>query len=126
MEVFVKAKRLIIATISGIVFGFVCFGFASSGGAEVSLILALSIILGRTIIGVAIGISRFTCKHWSIHGLLMGLVFSLPMGFGAMLGPENPEFSQSMMFFSTVIMGMIYGLLIELITSVLFKAKMVE
>ncbi len=126
MEVFVKAKRLIIATISGIVFGFVCFGFASSGGAEVSLNLALSIILGRTIIGVAIGISRFTCKHWSIHGLLMGLIFSLPMGFGAMLAPENPEFSQSMMFFSTVIMGMIYGLLIELITSVLFKAKMVE
>ena len=121
-----KTKRLIIATISGIVFGFVCFGFASSGGAEVSLNLALSIILGRTIIGVAIGISRFTCKHWSIHGLLMGLIFSLPMGFGAMLAPESPEFSQSMMFFSTVIMGMIYGLLIELITSVFFKAKMVE
>lgn len=126
MEVFVKAKRLIIATILGIVFGFVCFGFASSGASEVSLNLALSIILGRTIIGVAIGISRFTCKHWSIHGLLMGLIFSLPMAFGAMLAPEDPEFSHTTMFISTIVMGMIYGFLIELITSVFFKAKMVN
>lgn len=116
-------KRLIIATIFGVVFGFVCYGFASSGPNEISQLLAANIIVGRTMIGFGIGISRFSCKHWSLHGLIMGFVFSLPSALGAILGPENPEFSHTMMFISTIVMGMIYGLLIELITSVLFKAK---
>lgn len=118
-----KTKRLIISTLLGVVFGFVCFGFASSGQNEISLILALNIILGRTLIGVAIGISRFKCKHWSLHGIIMGFVFSLPAGLGAMLAPENPEFPHTMMVTSTVVMGVIYGFLIELITSLLFKAR---
>jgi hypothetical protein len=62
--------------------------------------------------------------HWSLNGILMGLIFSLPAGFGAMLGPKNPEFSHTMMFVSTIVMGMIYGLLIELLTTVVFKAKL--
>lgn len=118
-----KTKRLAISTLLGLVFGFVCYGFASSGEYEIPTILALNIILGRTLIGVAIGISRFTLKHWSLHGIIMGLVFSLPAGVGAMLGPENPEFNHTMMLTSTIVMGMIYGFLIELITSVIFKAK---
>ncbi len=117
-----KTKRLVIATLLGVVFGFVCYGMASSGGYG-STLLAANIILSRTLIGFGIGISRFSFKHWAIHGVVMGLIFSLPAGFGAMLGPENPEFSHTMMFVSTVVMGMIYGFLIELITSVLFKAK---
>jgi hypothetical protein len=118
-----KTKRLIISTLLGVVFGFVCYGLASGGQKEISTILALNIILGRTLIGVAIGISRFSCKHWSLHGIIMGFVFSIPVAFGAMLGPENPGFPHTMLFVSTIVMGIIYGFLIELITSVLFKAK---
>lgn len=118
-----KTKRLIISTLLGVVFGFVCYGLASSGQNEIPTLLAVNIILGRTLIGVAIGISRFSLKHWSLHGIIMGLIFSLPAAFGAMLGPENPEFSHTMLFVSTIVMGMIYGFLIELITSVIFKAK---
>jgi hypothetical protein len=118
-----KTKRLVISILLGVIFGFVCYGFASSGQNEISTILAINIILGRTLIGVAIGISRFSLKHWSLHGIIMGLIFSLPAAFGAMLGPENPEFNHTMLFVSTIVMGMIYGFLIELITSVLFKAK---
>ncbi len=115
-------KRLIIATLLGVVFGFVCYGMASSNG-SIPVMLAANIILGRTLIGFGIGISRFSLKHWAIHGLVMGFVFSLPAAFGAMLAPENPDFSHTMMFISTIVMGMIYGLLIELITTVLLKAK---
>lgn len=118
-----KLKRLIISTISGVIFGFVCYGFASHGPNEISTILALNIILGRALIGVAIGISRFPLKHWSLHGIIMGLIFSLPTGFGAMLGPENPNFTHTTLMISTIVMGMIYGFLIELITSVIFKAR---
>jgi hypothetical protein len=116
-------KRLIISTILGIMFGIVCYLFAKSGGGFISKALALSIISGRTLIGFGIGISNFNAKHWVLHGLLMGLVFSIPAGFGAMLGSGSPDFSPKMMFVVTVAMGMVYGLLIELITTVVFKAK---
>ncbi|MBC8214120.1 MAG: hypothetical protein ISR90_00200 [Candidatus Marinimicrobia bacterium] len=116
-------KRLIIATILGVVFGFVCNTMASSGVYEIPLFLSINIILGRALLGFGIGISRFSMKHWSLHGIIMGFIFSLPSGFGSMIGPENPEFTHTMLFVSTVVMGMIYGLLIELVTTVFFKAK---
>ena len=118
-----KTRRLTISTLLGVLFGFVCWGFASSGQHQIPMILAVNIILGRTLIGVAIGISRFSIRHWSLHGIVMGLIFSLPSAFGAIMGPVDPEFTHTMMFVSTVVMGMVYGFLIELITTVLFKAK---
>lgn len=118
-----KVKRLAIATLLGLLFGFVCYGLASSGASEISNMLAASIILGRTLIGFAIGISRFPMKHWALHGVVMGFLFSLPAGFGAISGPENPEFTHTAMFVSTIVAGMVYGFLIEFITTVLFKAE---
>ncbi len=117
-------KRLIIATISGLLFGFVCFAFACSGPGEVETWLGITIISGRTLMGFGIGISRFQIKNWAINGIVMGFIFSLPAAFGTMLGPENPEFSHQMLLTSTIVMGVIYGFLIELITTVFFKAKM--
>jgi len=117
------SKRLLITTLLGIVFGFVCLNFARSGGNEISTALALNIVSGRMLIGIAIGISRFPMRHWAIHGTVMGLIFGLPAGFGALLAPENPEFSRTAMMLSTLVMGMVYGFLIEFITTVLFRAK---
>ncbi len=116
-------KRLLLATLFGVIFGLLCYTMASSGGNKIPFFLALNIILGRTLIGFGIGISRFKMKHWALHGVVMGFVFSLPMGFGALLAPENPEFSKEMMFASTIVMGMIYGVLIELCTSVVLKER---
>jgi len=118
-----KAKRLIIATILGVIAGLVCNAMASSNGNTIPLVLSLNIILGRTLIGFGIGISRFKMKHWTLHGLILGFAFSLPAAFGAMLAPENPDFSHQSMFIATIVMGMIYGLLIELVTTVVFKLK---
>lgn len=53
----------------------------------------------------------------------MGIIFSLPLAFSGLMAPENPEYSKTSIFISTIVLGMVYGLLIELITSVLFKAK---
>lgn len=116
------AKRLTIATLFGLLFGFVCFGLASSSG-NLPTPVAFQIIIERTLIGFAIGISTLTLRHWSLHGLVMGLIFSLPLAFSGLMAPDNPQFSKSMMFVSTVLLGMIYGLLIELFTSVVFKAR---
>lgn len=114
-----KGKRIIIATLSGLLFGIVCVLMASSGEAEVPYAVKEQIIWSRILIGFAIGISSLRF-HWTLHGLLLGLLFSFPLGFGSMMTPGGDPV---WMFVATVVMGMIYGFLIELITSVIFKAK---
>jgi hypothetical protein len=118
-----KGKRIIIATLSGVLFGFVCLGLASSGGVKLPLAVALQILASRTLIGFAIGISCLSLGHWSIHGLIMGLIFSVPLAFSCLMAPESPECTKVSMFVGTIILGMVYGLLIEIITSIIFKAK---
>ena len=118
-----KAKRVIIATLGGLVCGFICFGLASSGPAPLPLPAAIQIIVERTLIGFAIGISSLTLKHWSIHGLIMGFIFSIPLAVSSLMAPDNPQFSKTAMFTSTIVLGMIYGLLIETVTTKIFKAK---
>ncbi len=115
-------KRLIIATLLGVVSGFVCYTLASNGQ-EIAFLMAVSMIISRTLIGFAIGISRLKMGHWAIHGAIMGLIFSLPGGFAVMATPANPDFGPVTMFFMTVIMGMFYGVMIEFITSVVFKIR---
>ena len=105
-------KRLIIATLSGLLFGFVCYGFACSGSGDISTWLGITIISGRTLMGFGIGISRFRMKNWAINGIIMGFIFSLPAAFSTMMSPENPEFTPQMLAISTVVMGVIYGFLI--------------
>ena len=118
-----KPKRVVIATLSGLLFGFVCYSLASSGPGELAWPVALQIITSRTLIGVAIGISGLALGHWSVHGLVMGFLFSIPLAFSGLMAPENPDFTKTSMFIWTVVLGMIYGLLIEVITSVFFKAR---
>jgi hypothetical protein len=109
-------KRLLIATIFGVISGFVCWGLSSSGGPQ-PWFLALSTILGRTLIGFAIGISILKIKWW-LHGIIMGFIFSLPMAVQGFYVPGKEMF----IFFGTLIMGIIYGFFIELFTTVVFKA----
>ena len=115
-------KRIIIATLAGLLFGLICFFMASMNG-EMPWPVTLEILFSRTLIGFAIGISCLNLKHWSLHGIIMGLIFSLPLAFSVLMAPETPEFNPANIFIATIVMGVIYGFLIELITSVLFKAK---
>ena len=119
-----KITRLIIATLSGILFGLVCCSLAISGPELLPLPVFLQIIFSRTLIGFAIGICVFKMGHWTLRGLILGLIFSLPLGFSGLMAPESPDFSKAGMFVATVAIGAIYGLLIEVITSVIFKAKL--
>ena len=117
-------KRLTIASFCGLLFGFVCFGLASSSPGELPWPVAIQLIATRLLAGFAIGVSTMSLRHWSIHGLFMGAVFSVPLAFSGLMAPDSPEFSKTMMFVMTIVLGMIYGLLTEVITSVFFKARM--
>lgn len=116
-------KRVIVATLAGVIFSLVCVGLASSGQGELPLPVILQIVASRTLIGFAIGISSLSLGHWVVHGVVLGMLFSLPLAFSGLMAPDNPEFSKTAMWIWTVVLGMVYGFLIEFITSVLFKAR---
>lgn len=111
-----NTKRLFIATLFGLIFGFVCYGLASASGPAWFIIV--SIILGRTLIGFTIGISILKIKWW-LHGIIIGFLVSLPMAFPTIAMPEKGM----SIFIGTIVMGIIYGFLIELFTTIVFKAK---
>lgn len=113
-------KRLYIATLMGILFGLVCVTMASSNG-PLPLKVCASIFSGRVLIGIVIGLSAWKMP-WALHGALMGLIVGFPGAIGAMMTP-NKQFDQWTLFAMTLVMGMIYGVLIELVTSGFFKAR---
>ncbi len=108
-------KRVVIATLCGLLFGIICMSLASSNPeSQVTWQVQMTILFGRTLMGFTIGISAFKMQWW-LHGLVLGFVTSIPMAIPIM---DNME-----IFIGTFVMGMIYGLLTELITTKLFKAK---
>ncbi|NUO79080.1 hypothetical protein HUU05_03310 [candidate division KSB1 bacterium] len=119
-------KRFLVATLGGIACGFICFGLAASSPGELPWPVAIQIIVSRSLIGFGIGISTLSMRHWSINGLSMGALFSLPLAFSGLMAPDNPEFSKTGMFAITILLGIIYGFLIEFVTSILFKARMIK
>ena len=83
--------------------------------------LLANIFTGRVLIGFVIGISALK-MNWAIHGALIGLIVSIPASFGAMMG-ATARYGKWELFVMTLVMGIIYGIVIELVTSVFFKAK---
>ena len=118
-----SAKRVIIATLSGVLAGLICNWLASMGPGELDKPIIYQILTSRALIGVAIGISSLKLVHWAIHGSVMGFVFSLPLAFSGLMAPESPDNTKTGMFIGTIVLGMIYGLMIEAITSWIFKAR---
>lgn len=120
-----SAKRLIIATLMGAVSGIICFLLASSGHNALSEEFIFNIILSRTLIGFVIGISGIKLG-WFLHGLLLGFIVGLPMAVTSTFSNLETSFTPQMMFFTNLLIGGFYGILIEFVTSVIFKAKMKE
>lgn len=75
-----KTTRLNIATLSGVLFGFVTPGMASSMQGPVPLPVAFQIVTSRALIGFAIGMSAFSFGHWAAHAVTMGLIFTPSLG----------------------------------------------
>lgn len=112
-------KRVFIATICGLVFGFICMYLATSNPnatEPLTTAVKVNIILSRTLLGFTIGISALMMAWW-LHGIVIGIIASIPMGVAVFYDKGLT------LAISTIVMGIIYGFLTELITTVLFKAK---
>ena len=72
------------------------------------------IVLGRTMLGFVIGVSAIRLNWW-LHGIVLGFLMSIPMAI--------PVLDDMKIAIFTMILGMIYGFLTELIATIIFKAK---
>lgn len=117
----VSVRRLVIATLFGLVAGIICY----LGGRyllqdEISTAMFIYILVNRTLIGFTIGISLLR-MHWAVHGLVIGLLVGIPFAAGCLLEENNAETA-----IAALILGALYGLMIEFFTSVVFRARQAE
>ncbi|MDP8221042.1 MAG: hypothetical protein P9X26_06830 [Candidatus Stygibacter frigidus] len=117
-----SGKRIIIATLIGLCCGIVCITLAGSGGKQLPGIIIMQMLISRTLMGFVIGISAIKL-NWALHGILLGLLMGLPMALSSSIVVKGTDFTPQMMMFSTLIIGAIYGFVIEFFTTVIFKAK---
>ena len=117
-----RTRRLLIATSTAAFCGVIDWQidafFARGAGYPLAAALAWSIVLGRTMIGPVVAISSLRIAWWA-HGMVIGALLSLPAAVSAFMW--GGVFG-AIWFTKGVVAGAIYGLLVELVTSVLCGA----
>ena len=114
-----KALRIIAATILGVVAGVICWqGGKSSGKVVFDTAMILGTIANRTLLGFIIGISGLKRLNYLLHGVIIGLVATIPMSVYPLAAGDV------MSFVLLEVAGAVYGFLIELIVTKLLKAPM--
>jgi hypothetical protein len=111
-----QIKRIVIATILGLIFGVISWLWCATMGA-VPLAGIVSIVLGGGLMGFGIGISHWQISWWW-HGMFMGLIYRIGFAF-IPLWVGRPAIE----ILYLIVSGIVFGFLIELITVVFFKAK---
>jgi hypothetical protein len=108
-------NRIAIATIMGVIAGAICMLGVMSMGVKMTAVLAIWILLNRTVMGFVIGISGLRL-HWALHGPLMGLIVGSIFSYAAFLLRQP-----TLVVVGTLVGSLIFGFLIELFTTVVFK-----
>jgi hypothetical protein len=113
-----NSKRIVITTILGLISGAIAVWFVNAAGDNPlppEINLRMMITFG--FMGFVIGISSLRW-HWALHGLVIGGLVGLIEGLASYALINLID-----LLVIPVIFGMAFGLLIELITSVGFKAR---
>ncbi len=111
-------KRIGIATLFGVVAGFLCYIGSLLLNIPIDPLRFSFIMVNRILIGFVIGISGVKIKsEWHYHGILMGFIIGLPFFL----------FDVIMEVELVVIIGLpfincLFGLMIEYFTTIVFKA----
>lgn len=109
--------RIIVATIIGILLG-AWHLYSTSGGAltQIPIQAWIGTLSTVGITGFAIGISAIKIR-WILHGMLIGLITAIPAALEPLVFADYKNFVMFLAF------GAVYGLLIEVFTSGIFKLK---
>lgn len=114
-----KALRIIAATVLGAVAGIVCWQLGkSSGKVTFDTAMILGTIANRTLLGFVIGISGLKRLNYLLHGVIVGLIATIPISVYPLAGGDWGSFVW------LELAGAIYGLVIELVVTKLLKAPM--
>ena len=117
-------KRVVIATALGLVFGVLNWFLATSAAPKPLPRSGIAtIILGRAVLGFVIGNSAWRMSWW-LHGLLVGFIVSLPAAFAVRLMSTPLGMSPDVATVLVLVLGLVIGFLIELLTSVVFRARL--
>ncbi len=110
-------KRIVIGTIAGIIAGFFCIaGGILVFGMTFTPLGVLFVLSNRALIGFVITISSLKLP-WAIHGALIGLIVGFPFPVYDLIIGQGPVVS-----LAAFIMGPVFGVMIEYVTSIVFKA----
>jgi len=113
----INPKRVIIATAFGLITGSLCYLGGRYGlKAEINTVEFFMILLHRSVLGFVIVISGLR-MHWALHGILLGFIIGLP-GFPLIYSEGG--------FLAYSFMSIVWGVIIELFTSVVFRAKVLS
>ncbi len=110
-------KRILICLSGGVICAAICsIGMKFSRPDIASTVILMSGIGNRILMGFVIGISRWKINYL-IHGAIIGLVVTLSISIGLLFQDLNA-------FMMYTVAGIIYGILIELLATKIFKAKL--
>lgn len=116
-----RGKRLVASTAFGFVAGIICYLGGRYGlKDDVSTMMFVYILVNRVLIGFVIGVSTLR-MHWALHGPLIGAVAGLPFAAGCLLEESNLETA-----IAALVLGAVYGLMIEFFTSIVFGAGRIK
>ena len=108
-------KRILVATLLGLAMGGLCATTAFAAGILKFTPITLAwILLNRTVMGVAIGMSGLRL-HWAWNGVVIGLVVGSVFSFYLFMNIPEP-----LPAINAVVNGL-YGLIIEFFTTVVCK-----
>ena len=109
-------KRIVIATLFGLVAGVICAsGAFRSGMLKFTAVTLIWILLNRAVMGFAIGVSALKL-HWAWNGIVMGLVVGSIFSYSLFVNLGTGKLP----LINALVNG-IFGLMIEFFTTVVFK-----
>ncbi len=111
-----NAKRIIVATLMGVVVGLPCaYGTFSLGILNFTAVNLLWVLLNRGVMGFAVGVSGLKLP-WAWNGIVVGLVVGSIFSYSLFMR-VGPEFFPAV---NAVVNGL-FGLVIEFFTTIVFK-----
>lgn len=114
-------KRVLICLIGGVVAGILCvLGMKSGGNVALSSAIIAGGIGNRILIGLVIALSQWKINYL-LHGAVIGLIVTLSSS--VVILAESPEAGMKGFLLYTIA-GVVWGLLIELFATKVFKAPM--
>jgi peptidoglycan/LPS O-acetylase OafA/YrhL len=125
-----KAKKVIVCSLLGLVGGVILSLFLQGGSPSASLAYFYSITMQVTLLGCLIAVNPFDFSWWK-NGLIVGFLIGLPLIGATMLGPQPeppdlPSFFSKLSVLTPVLFCMAAGMIIAFLSRRLLQEPMIS